>query len=168
MPRFQIFEELPSARRELCVETSPNDANGHHAGRETRRARAKPAETLRVESQTRPPGVRPPRGEAIMETTSTREKPLDERTIRALEAELAELAAHIDAATCRLLQLIYEFDRNYGWQGWKSCAQWLSWRRGFGLESARGKIRVAPRSRSFRRSCPPSRRARSATARFGR
>ena len=76
-----------------------------------------------------------------METTSTREEPLGERTIQALEEEIAELAAHIHAATCRLLLLIYEFDRNCGWQGWKSCAQWLSWRTGFGLESAREKVR---------------------------
>jgi hypothetical protein len=66
-----------------------------------------------------------------------------ERTMQALEAEIAELAAHIHAATCRLLQLIHEFDRNRGWEGWKTCAQWLSWRTGIGLDAAREKLRVA-------------------------
>ena len=66
-----------------------------------------------------------------------------ERYIVAMEEEIAELAAHIHAATCRLLELILEFDRQNGWQGWKSCAHWLSWRTGIGPEAAREKVRVA-------------------------
>src|SRR6266508_5782687 len=43
--------------------------------------------------------------------------------------EIAELSAHLDAATARLLELIREFDERGGWNsGFRSCAAWLSWR----------------------------------------
>src|SRR6266511_5664434 len=43
--------------------------------------------------------------------------------------EIAELSAHLDAATARLLALIREFDARGGWNtGFRSCAAWLSWR----------------------------------------
>ena len=42
---------------------------------------------------------------------------------------IAELSAHLDAATARLLDLIREFDAQGGWNtGFRSCAEWLSWR----------------------------------------
>src|SRR3989338_228724 len=45
--------------------------------------------------------------------------------------EIAELSAHLDAATARLLDLIREFDAREGWNtGFSSCAAWLSWRGG--------------------------------------
>src|SRR5205823_14467962 len=45
--------------------------------------------------------------------------------------EIAELSAHLDAATARLLELIREFDARAGWNtGFRSCAVWLSWRVG--------------------------------------
>jgi hypothetical protein len=45
--------------------------------------------------------------------------------------EIAELAAHLDAATARLLELIRNFDARGGWgNGFRSCAAWLSWRVG--------------------------------------
>ena len=41
--------------------------------------------------------------------------------------EIAELSAHLDAATARLLGLIREFDARGGWNtGFPSCAAWLS------------------------------------------
>ena len=41
--------------------------------------------------------------------------------------EIAELSAHLDAATARLLDLIREFDARGGWNtGFRSCAAWLS------------------------------------------
>ena len=41
--------------------------------------------------------------------------------------EIAELAAHLDAATAHLLDLIREFDARGGWgNGFRSCAAWLS------------------------------------------
>jgi hypothetical protein len=41
--------------------------------------------------------------------------------------EIAELSAHLDAATARLLDLIRQFDARGGWNcGFCSCAHWLS------------------------------------------
>ena len=62
-----------------------------------------------------------------------------------LADEIAELAAHLDAATHRLLTLIRRFDESGGWadQGALSCGHWLSWRVGLELGSAREHVRVA-------------------------
>jgi hypothetical protein len=58
--------------------------------------------------------------------------------------EIAELAAHLDAATAQLLDLIREFDAREGWNaGFRSCAAWLSWRVGLGSLAAREHVRVA-------------------------
>jgi Domain of unknown function (DUF222)/HNH endonuclease len=58
--------------------------------------------------------------------------------------EIAELAAHLDAATFRLLELIREFDARGGWNsGFRSCAAWLNWRIGLGPGAAREHVRVA-------------------------
>jgi 5-methylcytosine-specific restriction endonuclease McrA len=58
--------------------------------------------------------------------------------------EIAELSAHLDAATARLLTLIREFDARGGWNtGFRSCAHWLSWRVGLELGAAREYVRVA-------------------------
>jgi hypothetical protein len=57
---------------------------------------------------------------------------------------IAELSAHLDAATARLLDLIREFDARGGWgNGFRSCAEWLSWRVGLAPGAAREKVRVA-------------------------
>jgi len=58
--------------------------------------------------------------------------------------EIAELSAHLEAATARLLNLIREFDARGGWNtGFRSCAAWLSWRVGLDLGAARERVRVA-------------------------
>ena len=58
--------------------------------------------------------------------------------------EIAELSAHLEAASARLLALIREFDARGGWNnGFRSCAHWLSWRIGLDLGAAREKVRVA-------------------------
>ena len=58
--------------------------------------------------------------------------------------EIAELAAHLDAATARLLDLIREFDARGGWgNDFRSCAAWLSWRVGLEPGAAREHVRVA-------------------------
>jgi hypothetical protein len=57
---------------------------------------------------------------------------------------IAELAAHLHAATYRLLVMLAEFDRRGGWGGgFRSCAHWLSWRTRINLGAAREKVRVA-------------------------
>ena len=62
-----------------------------------------------------------------------------------LADEIAELSAHLDAATHRLLELVRCFDAGSGWttHGCLSCAHWLSWRIGLDLCAAREKVRVA-------------------------
>ena len=65
--------------------------------------------------------------------------------LHSLEDQITELAAHISAATWRLLELIREFDLRSGWNcgGSKSCAHWLNWKCGIALGAAREKVRVA-------------------------
>jgi len=67
------------------------------------------------------------------------------RNLHEIESEITELAAHIHAATYRLLELVREFDQREGWggPGLKSCAHWLNWKCGIGLGAAREKVRVA-------------------------
>ena len=80
--------------------------------------------------------------------------PIHSPTVRAAEEpaaeldrlgdEIAELSAHLEAATARLLTLIREFDARGGWNtGFRSCAAWLSWRVGLDLGAARERVRVA-------------------------
>jgi len=61
-----------------------------------------------------------------------------------LGEQIAELSAHLDAATARLLDLIREFDAREGWSnGFRSCAAWLAWKVGLDLGAARERVRVA-------------------------
>ena len=62
-----------------------------------------------------------------------------------LENELATLAAHIQAATARLLALLAEVDRRESWgsSGARSCAHWLAFRTGLDIGAAREHVRVA-------------------------
>jgi hypothetical protein len=58
--------------------------------------------------------------------------------------QIAELSAHLEAATARLLALIREFDARGGWNtGFRSCAAWLAWRVGLAPGAAREHVRVA-------------------------
>jgi Domain of unknown function (DUF222) len=69
---------------------------------------------------------------------------MDTRSLDRVGDEIAELSAHLDAATARLLDLIREFDTRGGWTtGFRSCAAWLSWRVGLDLGAARERVRVA-------------------------
>src|SRR5438445_768724 len=69
---------------------------------------------------------------------------MDTRSLDRLGDEIAELSAHLDAATARLLDLIREFDARGGWNtGFRSCAAWLGWRVGLDPGAAREKVRVA-------------------------
>ncbi|MEN8145245.1 MAG: hypothetical protein ABFS14_09870, partial [Gemmatimonadota bacterium] len=63
----------------------------------------------------------------------------DADALEELEEEITVLAAHIHAATHRLLVLIAEFDRRRGWElgGHRSCAHWLAFRTGFDMGAAR-------------------------------
>src|SRR3970282_1602297 len=58
--------------------------------------------------------------------------------------EIAELSAHIEAATAPLLDLIREFDARGGWNtGLRSCAAWLTLRTRLQPGAARAAVRVA-------------------------
>jgi len=65
--------------------------------------------------------------------------------VEQLESELIELAGHLNAANHRFLVLLAEFDRREGWAdgATRSCAHWLNWKLGLGLNAAREKVRVA-------------------------
>ena len=75
-------------------------------------------------------------------TAATEERPLYE-----LEREIGELAAHINAATCRWLGLVAEFDRRGGHERWgfASCSSWLAWSCSLDGRAAREQVRVARR-----------------------
>jgi hypothetical protein len=62
-----------------------------------------------------------------------------------LERRITELAAHVHAATAKLLALLRTYDEEGGWagSGAKSCAHWLNWNCGISLGVAREKVRVA-------------------------
>jgi uncharacterized protein DUF222/HNH endonuclease len=62
-----------------------------------------------------------------------------------LEAQITELAGHLNAAEYRWLLLLREFDRRKGWGDGKlaSCAHWLNFKCGLNLGAAREKVRVA-------------------------
>ena len=59
--------------------------------------------------------------------------------------EITELCGYIYAATYHLLELIREFDEMRYWEdlGFQSCAHWLNFKCGFGMNSARERLRVA-------------------------
>ena len=65
--------------------------------------------------------------------------------LAALEAELATMAAHLNAGTCRWLELVAELDRRSGWvvAGVRSSAEWIAWRCALTPRSAREHVRVA-------------------------
>ena len=65
--------------------------------------------------------------------------------IEELGDQIATLAAHIHAATQRLLTLIAEFDELRGWEvsGHRDCADWLSTRTGIDRGAAQEKVRAA-------------------------
>ncbi|MFT3803558.1 MAG: DUF222 domain-containing protein [Burkholderiaceae bacterium] len=62
-----------------------------------------------------------------------------------LQAQITELAGHLNAASHRWLVLIAEFDRREGWAdgSTQSCAHWLGWKCGLDMGAAREKVRVA-------------------------
>lgn len=76
--------------------------------------------------------------------TARTDRPSD-GNLAALENQITELAAHIAAARCRLIELIGRYDELGGWQrsGHQSLAHWLNWRCGMGMNAARETVRVA-------------------------
>ena len=81
---------------------------------------------------------------ALLEGASAR-LPASSVSLEELEAQITELAGHLNAANYRWLTLIAEFDRRNGWADGKlpSCAHWLNFKCGLNLGAAREKVRVA-------------------------
>ncbi|MBT8136169.1 MAG: HNH endonuclease [Gammaproteobacteria bacterium] len=65
--------------------------------------------------------------------------------IEKLADQIGELAGYLNAANCRFLELVAEFDElgGYAEQGAASCAHWLNWKCGIGMNAAREKVRTA-------------------------
>ncbi len=63
----------------------------------------------------------------------------------ALGKRITEYSAWLNAGEYQLLVMIAEFDREGLWQldGIGSCAHWLNWQCGIGMNAAREKVRVA-------------------------
>jgi hypothetical protein len=71
--------------------------------------------------------------------------PVSRRSLDDLEEELVSLAARINAAEYEFLVLVREFDIRQGWRAWhfNNCAEWMNFRCGISLGTAREKVRVA-------------------------
>ncbi|MXY32482.1 MAG: DUF222 domain-containing protein, partial [Gammaproteobacteria bacterium] len=65
--------------------------------------------------------------------------------LRRLGERIAELAVRINSAEARMMTLIAEFDRRGGWKdgGYSTCAEWLAWRIGTKIGTARERVRTA-------------------------
>jgi Domain of unknown function (DUF222)/HNH endonuclease len=68
-------------------------------------------------------------------------------TQRELQDEIATMASHVYAGTCRWLELVGELERRGGWDEWGSgsVAEWLAWRCALLPRTAREHVRVARR-----------------------
>ena len=82
--------------------------------------------------------------DAIVAPSSSRPND-DNDELRRLGERIAELAARINSAEARMMTLIAEFDRRGGWKdgGYSSCAEWLAWRIGTKIGTARERVRTA-------------------------
>ena len=67
-------------------------------------------------------------------------KPLEQ-----LEDDIISLSQHINASEYQFLELIREFDIRQGWKSWlcNNSAEWLNFKCGMSLGTAREKVRVA-------------------------
>jgi hypothetical protein len=66
-------------------------------------------------------------------------------SIDALESALLELACELAAHMSRYLDVLAELDRREAWRraGCRNLAEWLAWRAGIALGTAREQVRVA-------------------------
>ncbi|MDT7572382.1 MAG: hypothetical protein QOE05_2556 [Actinomycetota bacterium] len=74
-----------------------------------------------------------------------------EKTDAQLAEEILTWSGRIAAGEAHLLALIGEFDERGAWvgHGLLSCAHWMSWQLGLGLNAARERVRVARRLREL-------------------
>jgi hypothetical protein len=69
----------------------------------------------------------------------------DDRSVDELDEAIGRLVRQMNADSYRMLVLVRKFDDRFGWKKWsfKSCAEWLAWRSGISLSTAREKVRAA-------------------------
>lgn len=63
-----------------------------------------------------------------------------------LEAQVCELASHVEAGMARWIALVGEYDHREGWGSWRgvrSTAEWIAWRCSCSPRMAREHVRVA-------------------------
>jgi hypothetical protein len=80
-----------------------------------------------------------------MSQASVHDESMSKEQLHALGEKIATFAAKLDVATHALITQLREFDEHEGWADAEmpTCAHWLSWRTGIGLNAAREKVRVA-------------------------
>jgi hypothetical protein len=74
-----------------------------------------------------------------------------ETPIEVIEEELVELDAQPRVIEYRWLALLQEFDQRRGWESFRSCLDWLRFKRGKSAQSARDHLRVARALKRLRR-----------------
>ena len=127
------------------LEYRSRNAQEPRTNAENERSLAKNLGDIRDRRLQRPSGCLPKPGCTVdLAKGDSSWTPPSHAAIDRLGDEIAELSAHLDAATARLLDLIREFDAREGWNnGFSSCAAWLSWRVGYAPGAAREHVRVA-------------------------
>jgi hypothetical protein len=79
--------------------------------------------------------------------TNAHEYPVPDHldSLSRLGDNITQMAAHLDAGTFQLLELIGKFDEMDGWHGIgiQSCAHWLNWKCGISMGPAGEKVRIA-------------------------
>ena len=79
---------------------------------------------------------------AVISPTDSHSSPTEAEQ---LGNQITELCSYLYAAESRLLTLIREFDEKKCWAalGFFTCAHWLNFKCGIGMNAAREKVRVA-------------------------
>jgi hypothetical protein len=80
-----------------------------------------------------------------MSQASVHDESMSKAQLKSLGEEIATFAARVDVATHALIAKLRQFDAHEGHaqDELPTCAHWLSWRTGIGLNAAREKVRVA-------------------------
>jgi|FLOH01.1.fsa_nt_gi hypothetical protein len=79
------------------------------------------------------------------ESSSSAGSGLKFKPLEQLEDDIISLSQHINSSEYQFLELIREFDIRQGWKSWlcSSSAEWLNFKCGMSLGTAREKVRVA-------------------------
>jgi hypothetical protein len=78
-------------------------------------------------------------------TSASSSSPISRRSLDQLEGEIINLSQQLNVTEYEFLVLIREFDIRQGWKAWlfNNCAEWLNFKCGMSLGTAREKVRVA-------------------------